>query len=141
MVAVILLIGIVVAIRMNTVVKPAPEVVNEEQMDVVPTVDKSTSVGISSRPGSKEIQMKIFGIPRGTTSVEYELSYQTKEQGTQGVIGTVNKFDNDSLTKDITLGTCSSGRCVYHDLDGPMNVTVKFYGDYGEKMYENKFNL
>lgn len=140
-VAVILLIGIVVAIRMNTEVKPVPEVVNEEQMDVVPTVDKSTSIGISSRPGSKEIQMKIFGIPRGTNSVEYELSYQTKEQGTQGVIGTVSKFDNDSLTKDITLGTCSSGRCVYHDLDGPMNVTVKFYGDYGEKMYENKFNL
>jgi hypothetical protein len=96
-IVVLLLVGGVVFMRVRTQERATPEVVQEEQMDVIPTVDKSTSVGISSRPGSKEIQMKVFGIPRGTTSVEYELSYQTKAQGTQGVIGTVSSFENDSI--------------------------------------------
>lgn len=125
--------------RSNTTVTPPTQ--TEEQTDVVPTVDSSTKVDVTTKPGGKEVEMSVVGLPNGTTSVDYELSYQTVAQGTQGVIGTVNEFKKDGFTKDITLGTCSSGRCVYHELDGPLNIVVKFYGDYGEKVFENKFEL
>lgn len=140
-VAILVVVGIFLYTRMGQKKQEPAQVKQEEQLDLIPTVDKSTSVGIVSKTGSKEIRLDIFGIPKGTTSVDYELSYQTKSQGTQGVIGTVTTFTDDTLKKDITLGTCSSGKCVYHELVGPMNVTVKFTGDYGEKMYEKEFNL
>lgn len=121
--------------------KEVAPTVMEEQTDVIPTVDASTKVDITSNPGGKEVELRVEGLPTNTTSVDYELSYQTVAQGTQGVIGTVSDFKNNGFTKDITLGTCSSGRCVYHELDGPLNIVVKFYGYYGEKVFENKFEL
>lgn len=142
LVVILLVIGGLFAFgKLNTKKTVEKAATQETPADVIPTVDKSTTVGIVPKPGNKEIRLDIFGIPSGTTSVDYELSYQTKAQGTQGVIGTVTTFKDGSMKKDITLGTCSSGKCVYHELVGPMNVTIKFTGDYGEKMYENKFNL
>ena len=142
-VAVVLFIGVLgFLFYRSKMKKQEPKQAKEEQVqDAIPTVDSSTSVGISSKPGKKEITLKIFGIPTGTTLVDYELSYQTKAQGTQGVIGTVTELSAAKIEKEITLGTCSSGKCVYHEVTGPVQVTIKFSGDYGEKVYDKRFFL
>jgi len=44
---------------------------------VVPTIDSSVSVDLTSTSGGKEVSLEIKGIPSGTQAIDYELSYQT----------------------------------------------------------------
>ena len=113
----------------------------KEEAGAIPTVGASTTVTLTALSGSKEILLKSEGIPTGTTSIDYELSYDTKAQGKQGVIGTVTDFTGNSFEKQMTLGTCSSGHCVYHEVVGAVQVTLKFTGDYGEKVLSKEFTL
>ncbi|NMB84493.1 hypothetical protein GYA28_04400 [Candidatus Roizmanbacteria bacterium] len=107
---------------------------------LIPTVDSSVKASLESLSGNKEVMLKMSGLPKGTSSVDYELSYQTAQQGLQGVIGTVTVEEgNSEYEKKLTLGTCSSGSCVYHQVVGKIKLTLKFNGDYGEKIFEKEF--
>lgn len=138
----LVLIGIGLAVFFS---QQKPKVVGQpqkkEELGAIPTVDASTAVSLSSLQGNKEIILKSAGIPNGTTSVDYELSYDTKAQGKQGVIGTVSNISGSDFEKQMTLGTCSSGRCVYHEVVGAIQVTLKFTGEYGEKILSKEFTL
>lgn len=109
---------------------------------LIPTVDNSVKVSLTSTMEGKEVLLLISNIPPGTNSIDYELSYQTVKQGLQGVIGTINLKNNENeIKKKITLGTCSSGTCVYHEVIGKINLSLKFIGDYGEKIFEKEYSL
>ena len=108
---------------------------------VIPTVDQSVKVSFTSQANGHEVLLKTEGIPSDTQSVDYELSYQTAAQGLQGVIGTVELSGKNTFEKKLTLGTCSSGTCVYHQVVGKINLTLKFTGGYGEKIYQKDFGL
>ncbi len=108
---------------------------------VIPTVDSSVQVNLTSSSGGKEVVLDIKGIPSGTQSIDYELSYQTKQQGLQGVIGTITLNTKSRYEKKITLGTCSSGKCVYHEVVGKIKLTLKFIGVYGDKFFEKEYEL
>ena len=138
----LILLGVIAAIffsqkKATVVEKPQ----KKEEIGAIPTVDASTVVTLSALPGNKEIILKSASIPTGTTAVDYELSYDTKAQGKQGVIGTVSEINGRNFEKQMTLGTCSSGRCVYHEVVGSIQVTLKFTGDYGEKVLSKEFTL
>lgn len=107
---------------------------------ILPTVDSSVKVSLTSQTGNKEMLLKVSNMPNNTQSVDYELSYQTAQQGLQGVIGTVTN-EGDNLEKKLTLGTCSSGTCVYHQVVGKIKLTLKFTGEYGEKIFEKEYEL
>ena len=141
--AVVLVLGIVVlVVRSTSGKKQAPKAVTQQtEQDVIPTTDASTVVSLNPLEGKKEIELVVSGIPNSTTSIDYELSYQTQEQGTQGVIGTITSFSGNEFKKQITLGTCSSGKCVYHQVVGAIHTTLKFTGDYGEKVLEKEISL
>jgi len=141
-VGVIVLIGIGVGVII-TRQKPKEVIQPQKQVELgaIPTVDASVIVTLSALQGNKEIVLKSSSIPNGTTSVDYELSYDTKAQGKQGVIGTISEIKGSSLEKQMTLGTCSSGRCVYHEVIGAVQVTLKFTGEYGEKVLSKEFSL
>lgn len=109
--------------------------------EVIPTVDSSVRVELSYSIPGKEALLSISAIPNGTTSMDYELSYLTAKQGLQGVIGTITTDNGSSYEKKLTLGTCSSGTCVYHDVVGKIRVTIKFNGNYGEKLFEKEYEL
>lgn len=110
--------------------------------DVIPTVDSSVKVSLSPAEAGKEVVLSVSGIPKTTTSIDYELSYNTAAQGLQGVIGTLTvKPGETSAKKQLTLGTCSSGTCVYHKVEGPIQLTLKFSGEYGQKIYEKEHEL
>jgi len=116
---------------------------NKENVEaVIPTTDASTVATLTTLNSGKEITLKMEGIPAETLTIDYELSYSTKQQGFQGVIGTIalNKKEK-IIEKKITLGTCSSGKCVYHEVVGAIKTTLKFNGSYREKILEKEFNL
>lgn len=142
LVAVVLLgvgIGVMGTRNKKTNISPIKVVKQEE---AIPTVDASVKVELTPLSGNKEVVLHIDGILQGTTSIEYTLSYLTKEQASQGVIGTIKPTaDERSYEKKITLGTCSSGTCVYHNVQGAITVALKFTGAYGEKIFEKDFTL
>lgn len=110
--------------------------------DLIPTVDASVKVVLEATDNNnREVVLTASKIPAGTTSVDYELAYQTASQGLQGVIGTITSIKGRAFEKTLTLGTCSSGACVYHQVVGKIKVTLKFNGDYGEKLFEREFAL
>lgn len=120
---------------------------NEE---VIPTVDSSVKIDLESLPGKKEVVLSVKNIPAQTDSIEYEISYDAVGQGPQGAIGQCYKvrperescdFFQLSNGKKITLGTCSSGTCVYHTVTGPVRLFLKFIGKYGEKIFEKEYTL
>lgn len=108
---------------------------------VIPTIDTSVQVNLTSSSGGKEVSLDIKGIPSGTQTIDYELSYQTKQQGLQGVIGTITLTNESEYQKSITLGTCSSGKCVYHEVVGKIKLSLKFTGSYGDKIFEKEYGL
>ncbi|PIQ71475.1 hypothetical protein COV87_03145 [Candidatus Roizmanbacteria bacterium CG11_big_fil_rev_8_21_14_0_20_37_16] len=121
--------------------KKIEQVQKKEEVDAIPTVDSSTVVTLKSLQGNKEILLEGKGVPSGTSSIDYELSYDTQGQGKQGVIGTISDITGNTFEKQMTLGTCSSGRCVYHEVIGSIQVTLKFTGDYGERILVKEFSL
>lgn len=108
---------------------------------VIPTVDSSVKVDLISATGGHEVKLTVKSIPNGTQTIDYELSYQTKQQGLQGAIGTVALKGESNYSKKITLGTCSSGTCVYHDVEGKIKLTLNFSGDYGRKVFQKDYQL
>lgn len=119
------------------------ETVFAQPEDVIPTVDSSVKVTIE---GKTEGVITIKGIPKGTTEIEYQLTYKKKNlvegEGVQdGLLGRVKLKGEDSIEEEITFGTCSSGVCRYHDIDGPITGSFLFTGSYGKKILDQKFDL
>lgn len=140
-VLVVLVVGFII-FNINRTKAEKKVVINPTEIEsIVPTTDASTVATLTSLNGGKEVTLKIEGIPNDTTTIDYELSYSTKQQGFQGVIGTISNVKEKIFEKKITLGTCSSGKCVYHEVVGAIKVTLKFSGSYGEKILEKEFTL
>ena len=55
--------------------------------EIIPTVDSSVKVALKAGPSGKGyVQLTVDGIPSGTDTIEYEMSYNTAEQGLQGIV-------------------------------------------------------
>lgn len=139
---IVLLIGAVFMFTRNSdeTTKQATEETEEEKIEVIPTVDSSVKVGIEPENGNKDVVLTIAGIPEGTESIEYIISYDTAEQGLQGLNGIVSVDSGENeVEKKLTVGTCSSGTCVYHDVVGDIKVELKFEGSYGERVFQKEY--
>jgi hypothetical protein len=143
-VVVLLLVGGVFAVMSGKSKKAATQQKQDviTNSDVIPTVDASVQVTLKGVNDNKEVEMTIDHMPSGTTSVDYQISYNTKEGNPQGIFSNLPIDDpNQKVDKKFTLGTCSSGVCRYHNVDGPLQVQLKFNGNYGERLYEKDFTL
>ena len=136
-----------------------PAVNNNEQTNpsdnIFPTVDSSVKVNLKSiRKG--EAVLSVNDAPNGTKSIEFEMSYLVINEDTgdgggsvsQGAIGkcyevkSVWECGEPSPTgRKIILGTCSSGVCRYHNISGPIKISLKFSGSYGDKMFTKEYEL
>jgi hypothetical protein len=105
----------------------------------IPTIDGSVKVDLIASVPGKEVLLRIENISMGTERIDYELSYQTAKQGLQGMIGTINLTGEGRYEKKLTLGTCSSGSCVYHQVVGKIKLTLKFTHPDGEKIFEKEY--
>jgi len=145
---VVLVIAVAGLIFMSKKGKPADKIPSASEMfsnqeeQVIPTVDSSVKVSLNPQNNNREMTIIINGIPSGTSSVDYELSYDTVSQGLQGIIGTITIGSSETTAKKkVTLGTCSSGTCVYHQVQGKVKVSLKFSGSYGERIFNKDFSL
>ena len=117
-----------------------PEITQEVQKPI-PTVGPSVQVDFKALTGNK-IDIQVDGVPSGTESIDYELSYDTEDKGLQGVIGQLEvKGDKAAPDEEIFMGTCSSGTCIRHIVKGDVKVTLRFTGSYGEQLFEKEFEL
>lgn len=119
------------------------ESVFEESQEEIMPVDSSVSVTIEGRT---EGVITVSGIPEGTEQIEYQLTYNKKNlvdgEGLQdGVFGRIDITNETEVEEEITFGTCSSGVCRYHDIDGPVSGSFLFTGSYGKRILEQKFDL
>ncbi len=119
------------------------ETVFEQPDKEIPTVDSTVKVTIEGRT---EGVITVSGIPEGTTEIEYQLTYNKKNlvdgEGLQdGVLGRIKVKNESEVSEDVTFGTCSSGVCRYHDIDGPVTGSFLFTGSYGKKILEQKFDI
>jgi hypothetical protein len=46
-----------------------------------------------------------------------------------------------TVSREITLGTCSSGKCVYDKNVSKVTVTLKFASDKGASKFQKEFSL
>lgn len=134
------------------------EIISENnQEDVLPTIDSSVKVDFQLIKEG-EAFLKVFNSPRNTNLIEFEISYSVKnndideggedlvEQGVMGKCYKENDFwscgQGESLfNRKIVFGTCSSGVCRYHNIVGQINLTLRFTGDYGQKIFNKKYDL
>jgi len=138
-VLVIILVGGFFVIKKKATPKQAQdkESVFEEPTENIEPVDSSV---IATIKGKTDALITISNVPKGTKGIEYELSYNTKAGSIEGVFGMI-EVKGDTAEEKITFGTCSSGVCRYHDIDGPVSGTFIFSGSYGERMLEKEFDL
>lgn len=122
--------------RVQTTEETLPEV------EVLPTVDSSVKVSIEPDSLKREVILAIDNIPPGTKSIDYELSYTAEGDIPKGVIGTFNlKAGQTAVEREITLGTCSSGACVYDEDVETINLSLKFTGPEGSSIFEKEFDI
>lgn len=139
-VIIIVLVGGFTFMRRNSVPQAdsqEKESVFEEPAEDIPAVDSSV---IATIKGKTDAVITIENIPEGTDAIEYELSYNTAAGSIEGVFGTI-EVTGDTAEEEITFGTCSSGVCRYHTIEGAVNGTFIFSGSYGEQMLEQEFEL
>ncbi len=132
------------AFRGKKQAKPSQTTPTQVQEEIIPTVDASVKVSVASQTDKRKFDLTISGIPKDTTTLEYEISYETDEGGIQGFNSPVELEPGQDTyeKKGFLLGTCSTGgKCTYHTVAGPVNVTIKFSGSYGEKLFEDEFEL
>lgn len=129
----------------------------KSQEEVLPTIESSVKVDFQSIKKGEAV-LKVFNSPKKTDSIEFEISYFVKNndvnEGDEGLIeqGVIGKCYQEkdfwscgqgesSANRKIVFGTCSSGVCRYHNIVGQVNLTLKFTGSYGEKIFNKKYDL
>lgn len=119
---------------------------SQDDLDVIPTVGPEVKVELVSVVPKQEVKLVVTGVPDNTSSLEYEFTYSTKEQDTEGVFSTAkpkegSRFFPKTFERQITLGTCSRNVCRYHNVTSNIKVTLKFEGDYGARLLQKEFDL
>lgn len=140
----VLFIGsVVLKVKSSQQKKMTKEVAKEEilpESEILPTVDSRVLVNLTSKD-KKEATLTIKNIPSGTSIIDYELSYLASGNLPKGVVGTVDVEGKNSVERKITLGTCSSGSCVYDQGITSIKVNLKFEGDYGSQLFDKEFKI
>lgn len=88
------------------------EVVEEQAIEISP---EEIGLVLTPNANNTEITMEIADTSL-FDSFEYEMSYDAEVNGEivpRGAIGSGEVEDNEPITRDITIGTCSSGKCKY----------------------------
>jgi len=135
---------LVILIFVGFILLPGKPKVNNEKTTpvdgVIPTIDSSVKISLTALTGKKEVLLSIKNMPINTTGLEYILSYETVEGGLQGVNSTAEITGRD-FEKKITLGTCSSGTCVYHNIKDKIKVELIFKGNNEDKYFTKEYSI
>jgi len=123
---------------------PTPQQIMEEL-----PAEELPLVWLTPSANKHEVVLEIKNI-KNATSLEYELTYLSKEIP-RGVVGTINLKEGEaSITRKILLGTCSRNVCKYDEgvtggtltlrLRGPEGL-IKASGDFDFQSENHKVEL
>ena len=147
-----LALGIIVAVVLSQKPSTTPKKdvsqleQSQDDQDVIPTAGPGVTVKLVSVVPKQEVKLVVSGVPDKTTSLEYEFTYSTKEQDTEGVFSTAKPKEGSTyflkdFERQITLGTCSRNVCTYHKVTSNIKVTLKFEGAYGAQLLQKEFDI
>lgn len=141
MVLLLVMVGGVTVVRLLN--KPVtPSVPEEKIVESLPPVDASVKVDLSPKPDGKSVILSVSNIPDGTESLEYELSYTTDEGLPKGALGKITLGGKTEVTRDILLGTCSTGgKCTYDTGVTSVKLVLKFNSASGASQYSKEYPL
>lgn len=119
-----------------------PQSEEEEQRVQLPPADPSIVVDLQSKPDSRSVILTVSKIPKGTTSVEYELSYLTDEGLPKGALGKIDLNGKTEVNRDILLGTCSTGgKCTYDTGVTSVQLVLRFNHPDGATQFSHEYPL
>lgn len=108
---------------------------NDQQADEsVPEISLANRPVTSLTPSSDGhwLKMKIDGIKVKASTLDYELLYNLPDGRSQGVPGTVDLGGKTSVTRDLLLGSESSGHFRYDEGVDQGTLTIRFRNDSGK---------
>lgn len=114
--------------------KSSGESVEDEEETALIDVALEDRPYVSLRPSSDGhyLLLKIENIVIPASTLDYELLYQTKDNITQGVPGTVALEKGKDFEADLLLGSESSGKFRYDEGVNTGSVTLRFRNDQGK---------
>lgn len=137
---IILLILTFLFLRLRPGAKKTTEVVPTptfEQIEVLPPEVLNASL---TPVGGRTYRFTIENIPEGVVSLAYEISYETTNRGTQGIISSPIEIKPGQKTyqnEKFIFGTCSKNVCVYDEGITNLEVTTRLtYQDGQEKLWK-----
>lgn len=102
-----------------------------EEEEVVAQVP-APQITLTPNSAGQVLSLWVAKIDTKAASLEYELIYNTDKGVLQGVPGSVDLGGKSSLTRDLTLGTCSSGVCRYDKGVKDITLTIRLRDNKGK---------
>ena len=122
--------------------KPSQQVVQDDVKTELPPVDASVVVDLKTKADGKSVILTISKIPNNTESIEYELSYLTDKGLPKGALGKIDLKGKTDVTRDILLGTCSTGgKCTYDTGVKSVNLVLRFNSANATSQYTKEYPL
>lgn len=150
-VIIVLIVLTILAVIIKTVTAPKnaqEQDISPTPVEALPTIDEnSVDVSLNFVDNNRALVLSIKSIPDATVSIDYEVSYTTGEGIPKGNIGTIRlksgQREIERKGEELTLGTCSRGRCVYYQGVESVNLSLKFNSSDGssaifQKEYSTK---
>lgn len=114
--------------------EPTPTV---EQIETLP---EDTLTASFTPLGGRSYRFTVDKLPDGVVSLSYEISYETTNRGTQGVISSPIEIKSGQTTYQndkFLFGTCSKNKCVYDEGFKTVDVAIRLaFSDGKEKIWK-----
>lgn len=98
-------------------------------------IDSSVQATLTANSSQTKATLTISGLAGRFTNIEYELTYETDNHGTQGAFSTdpIDISGKDEFGREVELGTCSTGgKCTYDKGVRNFKLVAKFHASSGE---------
>lgn len=125
-----------------------PTLIQEE--DAFPTIaDSEFSASIKPASAANTIVFKIEKFPKGTKTIEYEISWDTEKNGNileQGVSNSsaplkIKSDDQIIPPKEFYLGTCSKNVCSPDKVVSKIRLIIRIEINKGIKIWSKEFSI
>lgn len=139
---ILLLIVIVILWNLKSEKKSLTSDLTPTPSIALPTISDKISVELIPLSGNQSVTLKIKGLDSDLESIEYDMNYITGNGLSRGVLGKIKLSGEKEITREnITLGTCSSGHCVYDTGVTSINLSLRFNSSSGPQIFQKSYNL
>lgn len=126
-------IGIIVLVIVLIVVKNNKKTpVEEDETTVSLSLNERPVASLTPSADGHWLKLSLAKILSSAASLDYELLYQLPDGRTQGVPGTIKLTGQDTIERDLLLGSESSGKFRYDEGVKEGTLTIRFRNEAGK---------